>query len=33
MEEAEAFFRARGAITMEELDAKIMEIKNNHENG
>ena len=27
MEEAEQFFRARGGITMEELDNKIMELK------
>lgn len=28
MEEAESFFRARGAITMEELDKKNMALKN-----
>lgn len=32
IEEAEQFFRARGGITMEELDKKIMELKNSNVN-
>ena len=30
MQEAERFFRERGGITMEELDKKIMDLKNDN---